>query len=360
MKPIVLDKIASVTASCRLQREARLSSEFPCREGDVIAVRVMTSKSTYDQLELTTGRFCKLNPGDVVAGALGHRNALKGFAGRLPEKLAVGDVVNILNLGGVIGIYEDGNPKIGRPFECEVLGQVLSFPYLGERIGVPASIQQAALPLEEPDLEGLPPLVALVGSSMDAGKTSAATALIQELVRRRVRVSAAKATGVSLRRDVLAMEDAGAFESLVFTDFGVVTTQPKNAPGLARAMLARLARRRPDVVVMELGDGLLGTYGVDAILADPVFQKALKCMILCASDPVAAWGGVKRLEEAYGLRPDLLSGPATDNVAGNRILEQMTGLPAVNALVHPDRFADVVVHTLGAAGVLECDAEERS
>ena len=355
MKPVVIDKIASVTGNCRLQREARLGSEFPCREGDVVAVRVLTSKSTYDQLELTTGRFCKLNAGDVMAGALGHRNALKGYAGRLPEKLAVGDVIQVLNLGGVLGIYEDGNPKVGRPFDCEVLGQVLSFPYFGERIGVPASIKDAALPFEEPDLNSLPPLVALVGSSMDAGKTSAATALIQELVRRRVRVSAAKATGVSLRRDVLSMEDAGAFESLVFTDFGVVTTQPKNAPALARAMLARLARRRPDVVVMELGDGLLGTYGVDAILSDPVFQQAMKCMILCASDPVAAWGGVKRLDEAYGLRPDLISGPATDNGAGNRILEQMTGLPAVNALVHPREFADVVVAALGAAGVLRQD-----
>ena len=46
MKPVVIDKIASVTGNCRLQREARLGSEFPCREGDVVAVRVLDELET--------------------------------------------------------------------------------------------------------------------------------------------------------------------------------------------------------------------------------------------------------------------------------------------------------------------------
>ena len=34
-------------------------------------------------------------------------------------------------------------------------------------------------------------------------------------------------------------------------------------------MLTELAGGKPDVLVFELGDGILGTYGVDAILECP-------------------------------------------------------------------------------------------
>ncbi len=79
--------------------------------------------------------MAQVKKGDVVAGALGHRHALFGYSGHLPERLAPGDTVHLLNMGGVIGICDSVNPDLGPPFECEVLGAVLHFPYLGERIG---------------------------------------------------------------------------------------------------------------------------------------------------------------------------------------------------------------------------------
>ncbi|MCA9320579.1 MAG: hypothetical protein KDB53_07585, partial [Planctomycetes bacterium] len=81
MKPLTLDKIASVTLNCQLAREVRVGPDFPCREGDIVAVRVLNAKSSYNTLELCSGRFSQLKPGDIVAGALGHRRALRGFAG---------------------------------------------------------------------------------------------------------------------------------------------------------------------------------------------------------------------------------------------------------------------------------------
>ena len=46
----------------------------------------------------------------------------------------------MLNIGGVMGICDSANPDKGKPFDCRVLGVVLQFPYLGERIGVPARV----------------------------------------------------------------------------------------------------------------------------------------------------------------------------------------------------------------------------
>ena len=167
MKAVVLDKIASVTRACGLKREVRLSPRIPCEEGVVVAVRVLHDKSAYNLLELPSGRMALVKRGDVVAGALGHRQALFGYAGHLPEKLAPGDTVQLLNMGGVIGICDSVNPDLGPPFSCEVLGTVLRFPHLGERVGEPARIGEQTLdPHAALDVRGVP-VVAFVGSCMN-------------------------------------------------------------------------------------------------------------------------------------------------------------------------------------------------
>ncbi|HMS16845.1 MAG TPA: hypothetical protein PKA37_08380 [Planctomycetota bacterium] len=347
MKRIVLDKVASVTANCKISREVRLGTEFPCEEGDVVAIRILSRKSTYNNLELTTGRFSQLKPGDVIAGALGHRRALVGYAGHLPHSLAVGDHINILNIGGCLGICTSINPDLGTPFDCEVLGQVLSFPYLGERIGIPANIRQGALPITGVlNVQGIP-VVAVVGTCMNAGKTFACASLIQEFVRKGLRVNAAKATGVSLRRDLLSMEDSGAAKTVIFTDLGIVTTKASNAPGLARTMLTHLADDRPDIIVLELGDGLMGSYGVDAILADREMAQAMKAVVLAANDPVGAWGGHRQLRENFQLETTVVTGPATDNDAGTELLRERLLVDAYNARVAPKELAECVLKACG-------------
>ncbi len=356
MKTVLLDKIASVTRSCQLKREVRVSDEIPCEEGVVVAVRVLGDKSTYNQLELPSGRMAQVKRGDVVAGALGHRSALFGYSGHLPSRLAPGDTIHLLNLGGVLGICDSVNPDLGPPFACEVLGAVLHFPFLGERIGVAARIGagaegagQTALGPAAPLSTGEPPVpvVALVGSCMSCGKTAAACTLVRQFSHGGLIVDALKATGVSLRRDLLAMEDAGARTTALFTDLGVVATTPANAPGLTRTLLTRIAAGRPQVIVAELGDGLLGAYGVAAILADREIRAAFTAVVLAANDPVAAWGGVRLLADEYGIRPAAVTGPATDNLVGTRMIEESLLLPAANARTDGERLARLVLAALG-------------
>jgi len=349
LKAVVLDKIASVTRACGLKREVRLAAEIPCEEGVVVAVRVLHDKSTYNQIELPSGRMAQVKRGDVVAGALGHRQALFGYSGHIPATLAPGDTVHLLNLGGVIGICDSVNPDLGSPFACEVLGAVLHFPVLGERIGRPARIGERPLDLAAPLHTGDVPVVALVGSCMNAGKTAAACALVRELTHAGLAVDGVKTTGVSLRRDVLAMEDAGARRTALFTDLGVVSTTAKNAAALTRTLLTQLcASPSPDVLVAELGDGLLGAYGVDAILADAEVRAAMTAVVLAANDPVAAWGGVEILRREYGIEPVAVTGPATDNLVGTRLIEERMGVPAVNARTDGARLAEVVRGALAA------------
>lgn len=169
-------------------------------------------------------------------------------------------------------------------------------------------------------------------------------------MRERLKVHAAKATGVSLCRDVHTMEDAGARETLVFTDFGVVTSQRSNAPALTRSMLTRLAAEEPDVIVLELGDGLMGDDGVDAILESADLRDAFSAVVLAANDPVGVWGGHRLLAESFSLATTVVTGPATDNVAGTDGIARIE-VAAFYARTHPAELAaHILKHLRGHTG----------
>lgn len=350
MKTLTVDKIASVTQACDLSQEVRISEDIPAEEGVVVVVEVLSNKSSYNTLELTSGRMAKVGKGDIVVVALGHRKALFGYSGHVPESVKPGDVLQMLNIGGVLGVCDSINPEKGKPFDCRVLGVALQFPYLGERIGVPARAGRRRLDIgAKLDTRGVK-VVALAGTCMEAGKTAAACAIITAMRHSGLVVDAFKATGVSLRRDILAMEDAGARHSMIFTDLGVISTTRANGPALTRTMLTELAAGKPDVIVFELGDGLLGTYGVDAILDCPDIRAALSGVVLSANDPVAAWGGVKLLRERFGVEPCVVTGPATDNSVGVEIIENQLGVPAFNAMSSGAALGNRVIEAIGPGG----------
>ena len=346
MKSIVVDKIASVAQHNNLGAELRVSAEIPCEEGVLVAAQVLNNKSRYNQLELTSGRMATVNQGDIIVGALGHRKALRGYSGHLPTELEAGDTIQILNIGGVLGLCDSANPDVGPPFDCKVLGTVLSFPYLGERIGVPARAGLDALDDDEVLETNDVPVIAMAGTCMDSGKTAAACAIVGRLRHLGFNVAACKATGVSLRRDVLAMQDAGASDTMIFSDFGIVTTTAANGPALTRALLTGLAKKSPDVIVLELGDGLLGAYGVEAILSDAAIRNALTAVVLCANDPVSAWGGAKILRDNFDIEPAVVTGPATDNDVGVQQIDERLSLPAINALSHGVALGDLIADLL--------------
>lgn len=346
MRSVVVDKIASVTQALSLKHDLRVSDEIPAEEGVVLVVEILNNKSTYNTLELTSGRMAKLGRGDIVVGALGTRRALFGYSGRVPETVRAGDIIQMLNIGGVLGICDSATPDKGKPFDCRVLGVVLQFPYLGERIGVPARVGSRRLDLNATlEVQGVP-VVALAGTCMEAGKTAAACAIVSRMRHRGLVVDAFKATGVSLRRDILAMEDAGARNTLIFTDMGVVTTTRPTGPALTRTMLTELAAKKPDVIVFELGDGLLGTYGVDSILDCEDIRGALTSVVLSANDPVAAWGGVKLLRERFHVEPSVVTGPSTDNQVGVQIIQEQMQVPAFNAISDGAALGDCVIASL--------------
>jgi hypothetical protein len=98
---------------------------------------------------------------------------------------------------------------------------------------------------------------------------------------------------------------------------------------------------KPDVVVLELGDGLLGGYGVQCVLKDKEIMSFVKVNILCANDPVGVYGAIKIFEE-LGLKINIVCGPATDNDVGVESVETHFKISAANARTTPEKLGDLV------------------
>ncbi|MCO4745080.1 MAG: hypothetical protein KC912_09845 [Proteobacteria bacterium] len=340
-----LDKIASSSANARLRRDVVLGTSIPAVPGSIVAVRVLDEKRVYNKLEDVHGRMMTVHKGDIIAGVLGRRHALHGYSGDVPESVKPGDILHLLNLGGVIGLATSANPEVGPPARVEVLGSVLNFPELGRRVGVPASIFPGPVAVSD-TLDALPPSIWIVGTSMNSGKTRAAGSIVKAAAQAGFTVGVAKLTGVALKSDVLKMVDHGAKHGVTFADAGLPSTCGVDSVAVARGCLNHLATEGADLLVVELGDGLLGEYGVRELLSAPDLKRSISAIAFCATDPVGAFGG-KVLLEGMGLSADVLTGPATDNAAGTSSVGGL-GMLAINAVQEADRFGHAL---LAAAGV---------
>ncbi|HEX3559866.1 MAG TPA: hypothetical protein VHU19_11725 [Pyrinomonadaceae bacterium] len=331
------DKIGSVVSGLGLQRTlAVVGGRRRARAGDAVAVRALTDSATYNQLELPSGRLAKVNPGDVLVGALGSRRALKGFVGDVPEWVGTGDRLHLLNMGGVVGCCTGHHSSLSDAIEVEVVGFVA-----GEDSRV-RSIADTALPLRESLPAGCAPLVIVAGACMNSGKTYAAVEVVRQATRAGMRVAAAKLSGVACLRDTLHMADHGAVATASFLDCGLPSTVGlEDLAPVAKAVITRLNECAPDLIVIELGDGILGGYSVESVFDDEELRAATAALVFCASDYVGAWGGIE-LFRRRGIGIDLVAGSVTDSQMGQDYIEREMGVPAGNAKRNGARLFELI------------------
>ena len=318
-------KVASVTTHFELLavQTIALDPETP-KSGDLVAVRVVSESATYGMLELPGGRLARIQAGDVIFGALGTRKALRGFDGVVPSSLTAGDRLHLLNMGGVMGICQGGYSEVGKPVELEFLGAIV-----GD--GGPYNLRHRGIPTADILLPTVP-VIAVGGACMNSGKTQVAIELIKHFSRDGYRVAAAKLSGVACLRDTLNMRDHGAYQTMSFLDCGLPSTVDEvNLAPVAKSILNELNRSAPDVIVVELGDGVIGCYNVDSILADPAIRASLSAFVYCAGDFVGAWGGIELMRDK-NITIDVIAGACTDSAMGGEFIQRKFGVAAINAL----------------------------
>ncbi len=335
------DKTGSVTYHLNLPRTLGVVRERRmARTGDVVVARALTTSATYNNLELPTGRLAMINVGDMLVGVLGRRRALKGFVGDVPEEIAAGDELHLLNMGGVMGRCTGHHSSLSDAIRLEVVGSVCD--ETGERV---LNIADAALPLVN-NLGVSAPVVMIAGACMNSGKTVAATELVRQATRQGLRVAAGKLSGVACLRDTLHMADHGAIATASFLDCGLPSTVGLDtlAP-VAKAIINRLNESQPDVIIIECGDGILGGYSVDSVFEDAELRDAMTALVFCAGDYVGAWGGIELLKRR-GIEITVVAGSVTDSQMGEDYITREFGVPAGNARRDGGRLFEIVQHKL--------------
>ena len=330
---LISSAVGRVPLEARLQVEPTMTAQY----GDVIAARVKNVSPNYPSLEIPGGKEVALEESNVVLGVLGCRRALHGFSGGLPSRLKSGMPLHVLNKGGVIGQCTGFHRDLEWPTEVEYLGTV-------QGSGRPVNLKDFALPLIE---EALPevPVVMVVGTCMDAGKTSVCKSLLEPFLEKGFSINAGKVSGVACERDLIAMERHGAKETLSFVDFGLPsTTHLESLVPVARSMVHYLSRSNPDFILLELGDGIVGAYRVASLFEDEQLMSRCVSTILCANDLMGVWGALQWLTSAGSPKQSVLvSGRVTDSTEGVRFIEENWNLPAANAF---DGAAKICTHVL--------------
>ena len=336
MNYVDIEKMGSSVSMLALPRRIAVLGErqYP-QIGDVIAVRALSESASYGNLELPTGRLAKINTGDVLLGVLGKRRALKGFVGDLPTSVAAGDRLHLLNMGGVIGLCTGHHSSFSGAIEVEVLGLACDD---GKRI---LNIGHGALKLSD-ELMLSAPVVMIAGTCMNSGKTVAATEIIKQAANAGVRVAGAKLSGIACLRDTLHMQDHGAVATASFLDCGLPSTvDMDNLAGVAKGILNHLNTFEPELIVVELGDGIVGGYSADAVLKDIEIRSAISSFVFCASDYVGVIGGMSVLRQ-LGIEIDVVAGSVTDSQMGEDFVKEHFGLEAGNARRDGARLFDLV------------------
>ena len=333
MKFLEADKIGSATSPLNLTKKVAVISEnLAPKAGDVVVVRALSESVTYGNLELPSGRLAKINRNDILIGVLGKRRALKGFVGDVPESVKAGDKLHLLNMGGVIGICKGHHSSLSDAIEVEVFGVVVSEPS-AVADGFSPQILNIAKNALKPTrfLNESAPIVVVAGTCMNSGKTVAATEIIKQAAHSGLKVCGAKMSGVAALRDTLNMQDHGALQTASFLDCGLPSTvDVENLAEVAKAILNHLNSFEPDLIVVELGDGIVGGYAVDSVLRDFEIREAIKSFVFCASDYVGVIGGIAVLKN-FGIKIDVVAGSVTDSQMGEDFVENQYKIKAGNA-----------------------------
>jgi hypothetical protein len=308
------------------------------RAGDLVIAEVFGQRNDLYRCETKSGRIAELLPGDLLVGAFGERAATLEGVG---SWTAIGDDGEMVALtgAGLLGRATSTSP---------MLPSFMRLRYRGHAQRAGATLNMSDFVMQAPPAGAPVPIVLVFGTSMSAGKTSSARVIIRELRALGLKVAAAKVTGAARYRDVLSFRDAGACEVFDFVDEGLPSTicpGEQFAEALDR-MLARISACRPDVVVIESGASPLEPYNGTLALAR--ILPATRMTLLCASDPYAVVG----VQSAFGLRPDLVAGPAANTTAAVALVDRLAGVPALNLMTSDARplLRAMLVDRLGIGG----------
>jgi hypothetical protein len=297
------------------------------KAGDLVLARI-TELGQHKTVELPTSRKATLFVGDEVILAFGNRYAPDQFEAFVPGDLGPCEMVAG---GGIAGRVALKNTRMNDATKIEPIGVFVDDQHS------PINVRDFALRTSAP----MRPVtgIAVVGGSMNAGKTTTAANLIHGLTRAGYKVGAAKITGTGAGNDFWHMKDAGAVAVYDFTDAGLATTYRASQFDLERCadtLAAALVQKGCDVIVYEIADGLFQEETA-WLVQSRTLRRLIGGYVYAGESAASTAMGVQWLRQYAQLLLGV-SGLVSASPLASREVENATGYPCLTkeALAHGD------------------------
>ncbi len=288
--------------------------------GDLVLARI-DRIGHHRRIESPEGRRGQLYVGDEVLLCFGARYASDQFEAVVPKRL---EPCHMVAAGGIAALC------VNRHDSTRPATQITPIGLVADTEGRVLNLKDYALSGARP-LSGRPYTMTVVGTSMNAGKTTTIAGMVRGLTSNGLKVAVGKVTGTGAGGDRWAYVDAGASEVLDFTDFGYASTYKvpsDELTALLSAMMSSLAEDRPDVIILELADGLFFSETAD-LVETPAFAEMVDDVVVAASDAMGAEASVRRLA-ANEMTPIALAGRMTSSPLAVREAARVLDTPIVS------------------------------
>ncbi len=330
------------SAAFALTRKQMGSFEFrdkPPEVGDVV-YGCISRIGQHSSLENVSGRIHTIHNGTRAIFVFGNRYAPDYYEGLVPDAMV--EEIDLLARSGMVGVVRAKNSMIKDPTRVRILGYVCaqdgsvlntrSFP----RVRPHGSTKK------EPRAR----MLLVCGTSMNSGKSTAAAACCWALTSLGYTVRASKVTGTASLKDILYMNDAGAHPYTDFTYLGYPSTYllpEEEVLGIFNKLDLKYANNPRNFWVVEFADGI-NQRETAMLLSSPEVTSRIHRLIFCASDAFGAFGGLRIMQERFGLVPDALSGVCSGSPLHVREIADFTGIPVFdNADPDPQQLAQAIL-----------------
>jgi hypothetical protein len=216
------------------------------------------------------------------------------------------------------------SPKVKPPTEIKPIGLIANSQ--GEVMNLKNHIN---LDLKENKNRDIP-LFLVVGSSMNAGKTTTVANIIKGLRADGYQVGAAKVTGTGSGGDLWHFKDAGVNSVIDFTDAGYVSTYKIPIDQLIRTfqnMVLHLKNQQVDAIVIEVADGIL-QQETEQLLCSDTIKNMTSSIIYAAGDSSSSLYGYNWLTK-HGYAVNAISGVVSSIPLAKVEVENRLNIPVV-------------------------------
>ena len=263
----------------------------------------------------------RLYENDFFVGVFGNRYATDGFEGRV-EKL---DKISMLTAAGMVGTVRYKHKSIKKSTKLAFQGLLID--QQGDRINLKELFFHKSISKLTPKN-----LILVVGSGMNSGKTTSASKLINGLSKEGLKVAACKLTGSVSNRDKNELYSASADYVIDFSDYGFPSTylcKKEELLNLFNTMLSDIEKTSPNVIVMEIADGILQRE-TKMLLTNKEIHDNTKGVILAAESAPSALFSSKQLQK-WGYNVIAVSGAITSSPLSSKEFQENSEINLVSS-----------------------------